>query len=264
MIGKDDGYGLALSGGAILGAAHIGVLKAIEENNIKITHIAGTSIGAVVGALYAFGKSTKEIEDLAHSINFKALLSISPTKLGLFSNVKIAKFIHEHIGDVKIEDALMPLRIITTDITDLEKVTIDKGDLAQALMASCAVPGIFSPIEFDDKLLVDGGLVENAPLKTLKELGIEKTITVCLASRHMNRRPKNLIEVIMNSHSCMLQMLNKESCGESDIIIAPDLEHFNAFKSSEIENITEVGYKEGMRVLKNLEDKSIKNCSSIY
>ncbi len=264
MMDKDDGYGLALSGGAVLGAAHIGVLKAIEKNDIKIKHIAGTSIGAVVGALYAFGKSTEEIENLAHSINFKALLSISLTKLGLFSNVKIAKFIHEHIGDVKIEDAPIPLRIITTDITDLEKVTITKGNLAQALMASCAVPGIFSPIEFDNKLLVDGGLVENAPLQTLKELGIEKTITVCLASRHMHRRPKNLIEVIMNSHSCMLQMLNKESCGDNDIIIAPDLEHFNAFKSSEIENITEVGYVEGMRVLRNLEDKNTISCGSIY
>jgi NTE family protein len=264
-VDRDNGYGLALSGGAVLGAAHIGALRAIEENNIKISCVAGTSVGAIVAALFAFGKTPQEIEKLAESINFRALLSISLTKLGLFSNIKIAKFIEEQIGNVNIEDAPIPLYIITTDISDLQKVIIKKGNLAQALMASCAVPGIFSPIEFDKKLLVDGGLVENAPLVTLKEQGIEKTITVCLTSRHIHRRPKNLIEVIMNSHSCMLQMFNKECCTEDDIIIAPNLEHFNALKSSEIENIVEVGYKEGMKVLKNIEEKNSRvTCSSIY
>lgn len=252
----NDGYGLALSGGAVLGAAHIGVLKAIEENNIKISSIAGTSIGAIVAALFAFGKNAQEIEEIAGAINFKSFFSISPTKLGLFSNIKISKFIHEHLGEVKIEDALIPLSIVATDIENLQKVVLTKGDIASALMASCAIPGIFSPVEIESELLVDGGLVENAPLMTLKEQGVEKTITVCLASKHTHKRPKNLIEVILNSHSCMLQMLHKEFCDTTDYIIEPDLKEFNVLKTTEIQAIMDVGHREAKKVLANLEEKN--------
>ena len=260
---KDEVYGVALSGGAVLGAAHIGVLKAIEENSIKVGTVAGTSIGAIVAALYAFGKNVDDIEKIAEGINFKSLFSISPTKLGLFSNIKISNFIQEHLGKVNIEDAPIPLKIIATDISTLQKVVLDRGDLVLALMASCAIPGIFSPVEVGSELLVDGGLVENAPLKTLKELGMQRTITVCLASKHISKRPKNLIEVILNSHSCMLQMLHKEFCGKDDILIEPDLKKYSVLKTNEMQNIMKIGYEEAKRVLVNFEEKGPVDYSGI-
>src|SRR6056297_1172026 len=167
---KNKKIGLALGGGAVLGAAHIGVLKALKEHDIQICFVSGTSIGAFVAAFVAFGKTWKEIEEIAKDLNWLDVTSISLFQSGLLSNKKMVELIANHIGDVNIEDANIPAAMIATDITTGKKIVINKGKVAQAVMASTCIPGIFAPVEIGDKLLVDGGIVENVPITPLEKM----------------------------------------------------------------------------------------------
>lgn len=157
--------GLALGGGAVLGAAHVGVLRALDEQNIKINYITGTSIGALVAALFAFGKTWKEIELIALELKWLDITSITLSKYALLTNEKLGELLIKHIGNRNIEDSEIPLAFITTDISNGEKIVLNKGPVTTAVMASTCIPGIFKPIEIDGKMLVDGGIAENVPEK---------------------------------------------------------------------------------------------------
>ncbi|MDX9802387.1 MAG: patatin-like phospholipase family protein, partial [Spirochaetia bacterium] len=196
---KDKKIGLALGGGAVLGAAHIGVLKVIEEYNISVSYAAGTSIGALTAALFAFGKKWNDIEDIAKNMHWLDISEISLSRFGLLSNRKIGKIITDNIGDVDFEDSPVPLSMIATDITTGEKIVLNKGSVADAVMASTCIPGVFVPVEIDNRLLVDGGIVENVPVATLKQAGADLIIGVDLHAGHARKKPENIIEVLLRS-----------------------------------------------------------------
>ncbi len=177
---RKKNIGLAFGGGAVLGAAHIGVLKAIEEFNIPISYIAGTSIGAIISAFYAFGKNWEEMAILLKGLNWLDISRISLSQFGLLSNKKLGKLITDNLGDVTFDEACIPLAMIATDITSGEKVVLKSGNVAAAVMASSCIPGIFIPVEIDNRLLVDGELVENVPVTPLKEMGANFIISVDL------------------------------------------------------------------------------------
>ena len=125
--------GLALGGGAVLGAAHIGVLRAIKEHNIQIEYISGTSIGAFVAAFYAFGKDWEEIRDIAMELNWMDISALTLSRYGLLSNEKIKKLLNKHIGNKNIEDAEIPLAMVAADASTGEKVILNKGPVAGAV-----------------------------------------------------------------------------------------------------------------------------------
>ncbi|MDZ7821793.1 MAG: patatin-like phospholipase family protein [Candidatus Marinimicrobia bacterium] len=218
--------GLALGGGAVLGAAHIGVLKAIEEFGITVDYIAGTSIGAFVSAFYANGKHWDEIESYTEDLDWLDLSGISFSHLGLLSNKKMGKLITEKIGDIDLEDSEIPVAMITADIASGEKVVLKKGNIARAVMASTCIPGVFAPVEIDGRLLVDGGMVESVPISPLKEMGADFIIAVDLNSESSST-PENLVEVLLRSFHIMSETATKFQLMDADIIIAPDLSEFN-------------------------------------
>ena len=181
---KINNTGLALGGGAVLGAAHVGVLKAIEEANIKIDCVAGTSIAAFIAALYAFGKTISEIEVIGRELKWIDIAEVTLSRYALLSNEKLGELVEEHIGDKNIEDAHIPLSIVACDAASGEKVILDKGPVTDAVMASACIPGIFKPIVIDNRMLIDGGVVENVPITTLKGLGAEFVIGVDLNAKY--------------------------------------------------------------------------------
>ena len=241
--------GLALGGGAVLGAAHIGVLKAIEEFNIPISYIAGTSIGAIISAFYAFGKNWEEMAILLKGLNWLDISRISLSQFGLLSNKKLGKLITDNLGDVSFDEACIPLAMIATDITSGEKVVLKSGNVAAAVMASSCIPGIFIPVEIDNRLLVDGELVENVPISPLKDMGANFIISVDLFGKLKQKKPENIIEVLFKSFHIALETATKLQTEESDILIRPDLSPFNTFDISKAENIIEIGYMEAKRML---------------
>ena len=244
--------GIALGGGAVLGAAHVGVLKALEEANIEISHITGTSIGAFVGAFYAFDLKSTAIEKIALNLGWFDLTKIALSKYSLLTNKKLGELIIEHLGDKNIEDSIIPLAIITTNIINGKKVVLTKGSLAKAVMASTCIPGIFKPIEMDDMMLVDGGIVENVPIDTLREIGAEYTIGVDLNAKSEHGKPGNILDVIVNSFHFIIKQTVTLQTQSADVLIKPNLSEFNMSDMSQVEELMEKGYADAKASLNKL------------
>ncbi|MBT8286105.1 MAG: patatin-like phospholipase family protein [Flavobacteriaceae bacterium] len=236
--------GLALGGGAVLGAAHIGVLKALKEKDLEICYVTGTSIGAFVAALYAFGKSWDEIRDIASELKWMDISSISLSRYSLLSNDKFGTLITDNIGDKKIEDAQIPLAIITTDAGSGEKVVLRKGPVAEAVMASTCIPGLFNPVKLDGRMLLDGGIVENVPIKTLRNIGADYVIGVDLNAKHAYGDPANILDVLLNSFHFIMQQAAALQTEHADLLIKPDLSAFGRADTSQIEGLIQKGYED--------------------
>lgn len=246
---KNKKVGLALGGGAALGAAHIGVLKALEEQNIQVQFISGTSIGALIASLYAFGVSVDEIEDIAVHLSWLDITNLSLSKYGLLSNAKMEKLISQHIKYELIEEAKIPLAMIATDISNGEKVVLDKGNIAQSIMASSCIPGIFIPVDIDERMLVDGAITENVPVQTVKKMGAEYIIGVDLNPIHAHGKPSNIIDVLLNTFHYSIKHVVETQISESDIIIRPDLSKYSLSNTKNIKEVIEEGYRKTLEVL---------------
>jgi NTE family protein len=244
--------GAALGGGAVLGAAHVGTVRAIEELNIRIHYIAGTSIGAFVAAFYAFGKNWKELEKIASVMNWLDITGISLSRYGLLSNEKLGDMVIEQIGDKNIEDSEIPLAMVATDITTGEKVILKKGSVAQAVRASTCIPGIFMPVEIDGQMLVDGGVVENVPVNTVKEMGAEYVIGVDLNAKYSYEKPDNILDVILNSFNFLMLQSDKLQTDNADLLIKPDLSSFNRSDTDQVDELMKKGYEDSINVLKKI------------
>ncbi len=244
--------GLALGGGATLGAVHIGVLKALDESGIKIDCVSGTSIGSLVGAFFAFRKNYDFIQDIAVNMSWKDIASISISKYGLFDNTKIEKLVEKHIGRVHFEEAEIPMAFVATDILNGEKVVLNKGSVAKAVSASCCIPGVFRPIELENRLLVDGGLVENVPISPLKEMGAEVIIAVDLSSGSSYKKPDNFFDILMNSYQTSMLSKTKIQTRGVDLLISPKLDDFSAIDTDKTKDLIAIGYNAGKRKIKSL------------
>lgn len=175
--------GLALGSGAARGLTHIGVLKAIEEKGIQIDYISGSSIGALIGAVYAIGMPVEEIERIALQTNWKLMAKIFSPTLSLSSLVNanyLSEFLSTWFGNKTFNDLKIPFSAITTDIQTGKMVVIEKGDLLSAIRASISIPIIFSPVTLGKYKLVDGGLVNPTPVDIVKKKGMDKVIAVNL------------------------------------------------------------------------------------
>lgn len=243
--------GLALGGGAVLGAAHIGVIRAIGESDIRVNHIAGTSIGALVAALYAFNKDWKEMKEIASELNWIDISQLALSRFGLLSNDRLGDLIIEHIGDKNIEDADIPLALIATDVVNGKKVVLQKGSVAEAVMASTSIPGIFKPVEIDGQMLIDGGVAENVPVKTVRDMSDDYVIGVDLNSQHTYEKPENVLDVILNSFHFLMQKSDRLQTKGADLLIKPDLSGFNRSDMSQTDELVKQGYEESKMVLES-------------
>ncbi|MCS7239891.1 MAG: patatin-like phospholipase family protein [Candidatus Bipolaricaulota bacterium] len=173
--------GLALGSGGARGAAHVGVLKVLEREGIKVSAIAGASIGAMVGGAYAAGLPLARIEEeWLTTSRAKLLKSFLPTfpRTGLTSGSGLRRYLREILGEVRIEDLPVPFAAVATDLDTGKPVVLRSGPLVEAIRASTAIPGVFQPVRWEGRLLVDGGLVEPLPVRVCRELGAEVVIAV--------------------------------------------------------------------------------------
>lgn len=174
--------GVALSGGGARGIAHIGVLKILEENEIKIDYLAGTSMGGVIAAGYAAGMSPGEIEQIAqkfrHTRDLLKLADLGLPGSGIFQGEQLLKFFKEYIGDITFDDLKVPLGLVAVDIIRGEEVHIFEGSVPEALRATSSVPGVFAPLEKGDQRLVDGGLLNNLPVDVVYKMGAKVVLAV--------------------------------------------------------------------------------------
>src|SRR5680860_104555 len=217
--------GLALGGGAAKGIAHIGVLKAFEEEHIRIHCISGTSVGALVASYYAFGRPVESLLSIGSTLNLSRILNFTLERGGLFSTHAIREMIHRDLGDCQIEDADILLAICATDIETGEQLIFRKGNLANAVCASMAVPGLFVPVEMDGRILVDGGLVENVPISPLAKMGAGITVAVDLSHVSRYPKPEDTFDVISNAINIGIDFNTRKQLKKADIVVPLSLIH---------------------------------------
>jgi NTE family protein len=223
--------GLALGGGAAKGVAHIGVLKALEDADIEVDYIAGTSVGAMIAALYAFKVDVETIGSLARRLTMSKVTSFKLNKTGFFSTESLRELMLEYVGDVAIEDAAIPLSIVATDINSGEEIILTSGSVVDAVCASAAIPGIYIPVEINGRTLVDGGLVQNVPIEALQ------TACVTIAS-HLNsvshyQEISHVLDVMRNAFEIAVSQHTQDQLKEADLLISMDLSDFSLRDNTE-------------------------------
>jgi len=171
--------GLALSGGGARGLAHIGVLKVLEHTQIPIHALAGTSMGGIIAAAYAAGRSPGEIEEVARSLRPLDILQRGGDGLGLIGHGKLADLMEKLLGgDLTFDELEMPLALVAVDLQTGEEVVLDEGSVVKAMLATSALPLLFPPVDWDGQMLADGGLLNNLPCDIVIRLGVDRLVAV--------------------------------------------------------------------------------------
>jgi NTE family protein len=231
--------GLALGGGAVRGLAHLGVLQMLEEEQIPIDCVAGTSVGSVVGAAYCAGLKLEQILELAHQTGWRQLSSLTWPRQGLVSFAKLERWMIDRLGDLTFIDLAIPLTIVATDMDRGEAVLLKEGRVAPAVRASCSIPGIVPPAEIDGQLLSDGFVTDNLPVAALRQMGAAYVIAVDVCRPSPRRRLGPLGYAIS-----AIEMMARRSGGgvsTADCLISPDLAGFSYVRFSQREELIRRG-----------------------
>lgn len=207
--------------------AHIGIIKVLEENNIPIDFIAGSSIGSMIGGCYAAGLSIKEIEKIASDTDWKKIFSIffdPHLRHGLINGKKIEIFLENYIKGKKIEECRIPFVAIATDLKTGEIIVLDKGKITSAIRASISMPLIFKPVEMDGRILADGGLSSPVPAEIVRTMGANIVIAVNLDKHYCDEHWKpGWYDIANDSLNILRHHLSRLDSREADITIEMDL-----------------------------------------
>ncbi|HEY3783686.1 MAG TPA: patatin-like phospholipase family protein [Steroidobacteraceae bacterium] len=289
--------GLVLSGGGARGAAHVGVLKVLEQLHIPIDAIAGTSMGAVVGGLYASGLSPREIESIMTSLNWQDAFSDRPPRealtfrrkledrnflvkfplglrgshiqlpKGLIEGQKLSQTLRRLTLPVaritNFDELPTPFRAVATDLETGDPVIMDSGDLTTAMRASLSAPGVFSPVERDGRLLVDGGLSENLPVDVARQMGVDVLIVVDVSAPLLKRDKLSSAPIISNQMLAILIQRNSreqlQRLSSSDIVIRPPLGDASTFDFGLVARMIATGVSGGQEAESKLAALSVSS-----
>jgi NTE family protein len=240
--GSRPGFGLALGGGAVLGYAHVGVLAALTEAELQPVAISGTSAGAVVAALHAFGVPVEVIRKHLADLTWREISGLTRPTGGLLSNRALGRRLVEMIGEARLEDAPIPLAVVAADIGSGEKIVFREGSVAEAVMASACIPGLFVPVHHSGRLLVDGAILEDVPISPLREAGVAPIVGVSLCAQPRFQPPRRLIEVLTNAVDIAIAANSAHQLATVDVAIKPMLNGFNRFDVRQCPALFDVGY----------------------
>jgi NTE family protein len=242
--------GLALGGGGAKGIAHIGVLRALEDANVKVDYVSGTSVGAMVAAMYAFNVSIDTIANIGRDLTLAQITTFKFKKTGFFTAEPLKEILIEYLGEINIEDAPIPLSIVATDLTSGEEVIFTKGPLADAVCASASIPGVYIPMQLDGRTLVDGGIVQSVPVRAVKAMGAGVIIASRLGGVGRYEEPKNVLDVMRNAFDIALSHRTKEEVKQADLLIAMDLSDFSiADNTDRYDELCAIGYDSASKEL---------------
>ena len=229
--------GLALGGGFARGLAHIGVLRVFERYEIPIQYIAGVSAGAIVAAAYASGSSPEEIGRIGATMRFTDVARWSLSKMGLAGSERMDRFLQKLLKGFRFEEMKIPLGIVATDLSTGHPVFFSKrGDVNMPIRASCSYPGLFQPVRYEGKLLVDGGISMEVPAALLRRMGAVRVVSVHLPMQAaVTQGPGNMFEVINRCFQIMQSRTEQDWRRHSDLVIVPDVTgmEWDAFGSAE-------------------------------
>ena len=219
------GAGLALGGGFARGFAHLGVLQVLEQKHIPISHIAGTSVGSILGAAYASGAPLARIIETCRTLRFRDIARWRVSRLGLASNQRLGNLIERVFESRRFEDLRIPLAVVATDLNSGEPVVFTQGNLVDAIRASCAFPGLFEPVEIGTRCLADGGLVAPVPTRAARNLGAATVIGVSVGMQDGHRgAPTNIFQVVSRAVSAAQKHQLEIWERHADLVLRPDVQ----------------------------------------
>ncbi len=238
LTASSTGISLALGGGFARGIAHIGVLKVLEEENIPIHSVAGTSVGALVGAAYCSGLSVHELEEIASHVRFKHFARWTLSRYGFASNQRMIGFLNSVLKVKTFEELQIPLAVAATDFSTGEGVVFRSGPLVDPVRASCAYPGMFLPVKIDGRLLIDGMLAHAVPTQPLLEMSTDPVLAVSLKARWAGPEgPRHLFDVIGQCFAIAQEMNCKLWRAAADLVVEPDV---TQYKYDDFEHSTDL------------------------
>ena len=249
--------GLVLSGGGMRGVAHIGVIKALEEHNITPTHIAGSSVGAIVGSLYAYGYSWEDILNFFKNTQILDFKKYAINKPGFIDAEKFYPNLNEYIKEDNFSALKKQLFITATDLLNGNLEVFSKGELIKPVLASAAFPGLFAPVKINDSYYIDGGALNNFPIETLKQqcdniIGVYVNGFDIITLNDL-KHSYNVIERAFKLKSAKEDIKKFDNC---DIIIYPkELNKYGTFDKKYINQIFDIVYNSAVKALSNFSLK---------
>lgn len=261
--------GIVFSGGGVRGFSYVGVMRAFKEAGIEFDYVAGTSIGALMGALYASDLTIEEMEQYALTIKQSDFTS---SKFVFVPNKtdKLESIVSELLGEYTFETLKKPLCIVAVDIKSGKEVHLHQGDLVKAIAGSCAVPGVFNPVEFGDMRLVDGLLTNNIPADALRDMGADIIVSLDInPTRGFGTESTKLLDILKASFRILMVSNAVKGYVQSDYVLKIDLSEFHQLKISDTLELMKRGYlatkqalPEILEVLNRTQsNKNIKNMS---
>jgi NTE family protein len=216
--------GLALGGGAARGIAHIGILQQLEQVGMRIDYLAGTSAGAVVGALYASGVTTQELKEFAGSLKWRDIFAPHISLKGILSGKPLVKLLQTHCRTTRFEDLRIPFAVVASDFEIGESVAITKGDLFPAVQASCSIPLLCPPVPLNGRYYIDGGFAAEVPVKAVRDMGADVVIA-CDVNHQANllTKPSNFVITLIHLMRLVAKRNAEEAKKQANIVMNVDM-----------------------------------------
>ena len=248
---------LALSGGAARGIAHVGVLRALEENDIPIDAIAGASAGSLIGGAYAAGLSVEELKQMARNFRWRHTARFSYSRLGLQSNARMEQFLRARLPVTRFEDLKIPFAAVVTNLREGTPIVFrDHGDVPFAIRASTCIPGIYIPVrDREGRLLVDGGLVASLPISYARDLGAEIVVGVDVnfdGARFFDN-PRTALGVLMHTFVAVERIVANQDRSDADVLIVPRVGHIRWDETRRAEELLKLGYDAGIESIDEIK-----------
>lgn len=249
--------GLALSGGAARGIAHVGVIRALLENGIAIDCVAGTSAGSLVGGAFASGMSLEDIEKIARNMRWRDVGRMTMSRMGIQSNERMAEYLRQHLPVTRFEEFPIRFAAVATDLTSGEAVVMrDQGDVAFAIRASCAIPGWYIPVtdEFG-RQLIDGGLVANNPVSVTRALGADVVIAVDVNAEGATFLGPSLsiVSIVLQSILHVQRTVSFHELKNAEIVIRPRVSHVRWDEMRRADELLTAGHEAGIAAVPDIK-----------
>lgn len=253
---------LVLGGGAARGFAHVGVIRALEQEKIPIDMIIGTSVGSLIGAIYANDQNCFELEWTAFALEKDTLFDYgilnAITGMGMAKGEKLEDFVRTKIATKNIESMKLPFAAVATDLNRGTRVVLDSGPVAKAVHASCAIPGVFEPVNHQNRLLVDGGVVDNIPIAVAREKGADIVIAVDISENVQNYNITNVVDVMIQAVNIMFDENVKYRKKEADVLITPAVGNVAMLDFSQKKRCMQAGIEAAQKAVPEINKKIVE------
>ena len=245
--------GLALGSGGARGFAHIGLLKVLKSEGIKIDLIAGSSMGALIGCFYASGSDLELLQRVSLQFKRKYFMDLTVPRMGFVAGKRIEEYIRIFTKNQNLEDLSIPLAVLATDIEKGERVIFTEGPAYEAVRASISIPGVFVPKRINGKLLVDGGLMDRVPVSVVKDMGANIVIASDVSATKGDTEIQSIYDVIFKSLDILQMEIVKMKGIDADVMIKPPVELYSSLAFTNIQDIIDIGEQEALRRLPEIK-----------